>query len=84
MRRLHYANLIGVIPYDRTLHPGTTLPDGQTVAQHGFDAAGLEAYLEAAPVNAWFADNLTIIPEPVTLLLALLALVAAPVRVRCG
>ena len=48
------------------------------MAQHGFDAAGLEAYLEAAPVNAWFADNLTIIPEPVTLLLALLALVAAP------
>ena len=69
---------------EATFSFGTTLPDGQTVAHHGFDAAGLEAYLTAAPVNAWFADNLTIVPEPITLLLALLALVAAPLRVRCG
>ena len=63
---------------------GTTLPDGQTVAQHGFDAAALEVYLEADPVDAWEADNLTIVPEPTTLLLALLALVATPLRARCG
>jgi hypothetical protein len=62
---------------------GTKLPDGQTVAQHGFDAASLQAYLEASDVDAW-AEGLTIIPEPITLLLALLALVAAPLRVRCG
>jgi uncharacterized protein YjbI with pentapeptide repeats len=67
-----------------TFGTDTILYDGQTVAQHGFDAAGLEAYLEAAPLNALGADNLTIIPEPTTLLLALLALVAAPLRVRCG
>jgi hypothetical protein len=52
--------------------------------QHGFDAAGLQAFLEADPVNADSADNLTIIPEPTTLLLALLALAAMPHRVWHG
>jgi hypothetical protein len=42
---------------------------------------GLEAYLEAGPVNAWEADNRTIIPEPTT---PLLALTAVPLRVRRG
>ena len=77
--RLKYAHLTNA-----TFGLGTYLPDGQTVAQHGFDAAGLQAYLVADPVSAWEADNLTIIPEPTTLLLALLALTAVPLRVRCG
>ena len=34
---------------------------------------GLEDYLEAASVDVWFADHLTIVPEPTTLLLALTA-----------
>jgi len=78
------ADLTGADLTYATFSTGTTLKDGQTVAQHGFDAAGLEAYLKADPVGASLADNLTIIPEPTTLLLALLALVAAPLRVRCG
>ncbi len=88
---LSYANLTNADLSDAqslflmsyaTFSFGTTLPDGQTVAQHGFDAAGLEAYLETDPVDAWEADNLTIVPEPAALLLALLALSAAPLRVR--
>ena len=54
------------------------------MTQHGFDAAGLQAYLKADLVGASFADNLTIIPEPTTLLLALLAMTAVPLRVRHG
>ena len=64
-----------------TFSTDTILYDGQTVAQHGFDAAGLQAYLE---VKVWRADNLTIIPEPTTLLLVLLTLAAVPLRVRHG
>jgi len=67
-----------------TFSTGTRLPDGQTVAQHGFDVAGLEAYLDVDPVSALRADNLTIVPEPTTLPLALLALTAVPLRVRHG
>jgi len=67
-----------------TFSTDTILYDGQTVAQHGFDAAGLQAYLLAHPVDASFASNLTIVPEPATLLLALLALTAVPLRVQCG
>ena len=37
---------------DATFSPGTTLKDGQTVAQYGFDAASLQTYLEAFPVYA--------------------------------
>ena len=54
------------------------------VLQHGFDAAGLKAYLDVDPVSALRADNLTIVPEPTTLPLALLALAAVPLRVRHG
>jgi hypothetical protein len=59
---LPYANLTNAwlrnanLPYV-TFSFGTTLPDGQTVAQLGFDAAGLQVYLEARPVDAWEADN---------------------------
>ena len=85
---LRSANLTGANLYDEdltnaTFSFGTILFDEQTVAQHGFDAAGLRAKLEG-DWGANNANNLTIIPEPTTLLLALLALVAAPLRVRCG
>ena len=81
---LYYADLTGATLRNATFSFGTTLYDGQTVAQHGFDAAGLQAYLETDPVSTLRADNLTIIPEPTTLLLALLALTAVPLRVRRG
>ncbi len=85
---LRSANLTGANLYDAdltnaTFSFGTILFDEQTVAQHGFDAAGLRAKLEGY-WSANNANNLTIVPEPTTLLLALLALVAAPLRVRCG
>jgi hypothetical protein len=76
------ADLRGAYWHFTTFSTGTILDDGQTVLQHGFDAAGLEAYLEASP--AMFVQNLIIVPEPTTLLLTLLALTAAPLRVRCG
>ena len=75
---LYYADLSYA-----TFSPGTILYDGQTVAQHGFDAAGLQAYLEASPVNASSASNLTlVVPEPSTLILALAALALLPLRRR--
>ncbi len=61
---LIYANLSSA-----TFSPGTTLYDGQTVAQHGFDAASLEAYLKASPVSANSANNLTLVPEPASMFL---------------
>jgi uncharacterized protein YjbI with pentapeptide repeats len=81
---LTWAKLAGAYLDYVTFSPGTTLYGGQTVAQHGFDAASLQTYLVASPISASRAINLTIVPEPTTLLLALLALVAAPLRVRCG
>ena len=42
--------------------------------QHGFDAAGLESYLEAPPISASSASNLTIVPEPASVLLLLTGL----------
>ena len=51
-----------------------------------FDAAGLQDYLEGS-YSVTDASKLTIvnpIPEPTTLLLALLALAAVPLRVRHG
>ena len=51
-----------------------------------FDAAGLQDYLEGS-YSVTDASNLTIvnpIPEPTTLLLALLGLAAVPLRVRHG
>ena len=59
---------------DATFSLGTTLKDGQTVAQHGFDAASLQTYLEASPISAWRASNLTIVPEPASVLLLLTGL----------
>ena len=51
-----------------------------------FDAAGLQDYLEGS-YSVTDAGNLTIvnpIPEPTTLLLALLAMTAVPHRAGCG
>ena len=53
---------------------GTTLPDGQTVLQHGFDAVGLQFYLETGFDNVWAADNLTIVPEPSTWMLLIIGI----------
>ena len=64
-----------------TFSTGTTLYDGQTVLQHGFDTAGLQAYLEASPVNAYSAD-IILVPEPHTLLLASLASMGLMLRRR--
>ena len=64
-----------------TFSPGTTLFDGQTVAQHGFDEAGLGAYLKAGPVSAWRASNLTIVSEPASVFLLLTGLLTLS-RVR--
>ena len=51
--------------------------------QHGFDAASLETYLEASPVSAYGASDLTIaVPEPSTLILALAALAMLPLSRR--
>ena len=49
--------------------------------QHGFDAVGLQFYLETGFDNVWVADNLTIVTEPTSLLLAM---TAVPLRVRRG
>ena len=57
-----------------TFSPGTTLYDGQTVAQHGFDAASLQTYLEASPVSVRSAKNLTLVPEPASVFLLLTGL----------
>jgi hypothetical protein len=73
---LEYANLDGA-----TFSTGTTLYDGQTVLQHGFDAAGLQAYLQSSPVNASYA-NIILVPEPHTLLLASLASLGLTLRRR--
>ena len=85
---LYKANLTGASLADAVLigasfSYGTILFDGQTVLEHGFDAASLKNYLVESQYTS-NATNLTIVPEPTTLLLALLALVAAPLRVRCG
>ena len=79
---LTYANLTGADLYSATFSTGTTLYDGQTVLQHGFDAAGLQAYLEASPVNATSAANIILVPEPHTLLLASLASMGLTLRRR--
>ena len=47
------------------------------------DTDGFDAPLDS-PSHYPLPDVVKTIPEPATLLLALLALVAAPVRVRCG
>ena len=65
-----------------TFSLGTTLYDGQTVLQHGFDTAGLQAYLEAYPVNASAAANIILVPESHTLLLASLASMGLTLRRR--
>ena len=75
---LYYADLSYA-----TFSPGTILYDGQTVAQHGFDAAGLQAYLEASPVNASSASNLTlVVPEPSTSALAVFGLLVVTMLQR--
>ena len=71
---LSSATLFGTNLTNVTFRPGTTLYDGQTVAQHGFDVVGLQAYLEASPVSAWSTWNLTLVPEPTSLCLLLTAL----------
>jgi len=50
------ANLTNAILTDATFSAGTILPSGLTAMQHGFDAAGLQAYLEGAPIFAGNAD----------------------------
>jgi len=49
---LFNANLPGANLSGTTFSASTIFPDGQTVPQHGFDAAGLQDYLEAFPVLA--------------------------------
>jgi hypothetical protein len=66
---LDYADLDNAI-----FSTGTVLYDGQTVKQHGFDAASLQTYLEASPISADSASNLTIVPEPASVLLLLIGL----------
>ena len=75
------ANLTSADLYDATFSPGTTLYDGQTVLQHGFDAASLQTYLEASPISVGFAGGLTIIPEPASVFLLLTGLLTLA-RVR--
>jgi hypothetical protein len=79
---LYNADLYNADLDNATFSPGTTLYDGQTVLQHGFDAAGLQAYLEASPVNASYADIILLVPEPHTLLLASLASLGLTLRRR--
>ena len=50
------AVLTDAILTDATFSAGTILPSGLTVMQHGLDAAGLQAYLEGAPIYAGNAD----------------------------
>ena len=79
------ANLSSADLTSATFSLGTTLYDGQTVLQHGFDTAGLQAYLEASPFNASSAANIIIVdlvPEPHTLLLASLASMGLTLRRR--
>ena len=78
---LSSANLTEAYLDDATFSPGTTLYDGQTVAQHGFDAASLQTYLEASPISAYSASNLTLVPEPASVLLLLTGLLTLA-RVR--
>ena len=83
---LSNATLVQAVLTGATFSTNTTLFDGQTVLQHGFDAAGLQTYLEF-PQGAADASGLNVFvyyPEPTTLLLALLALAAVPLRVRHG
>ena len=58
------------------------LSDGQTVLQHGFDAASRQTYLEASPVSVMDASDLNLVPEPSAACLALLATLLALDRVR--
>ena len=88
---LYHADLLGANLTDAdlsyadlsyaTFSPGTILYDGQTVAQHGFDAASLQTYLEASSVSAQSASNLTIVPEPASVFLLLTGLLTLA-RVR--
>ena len=78
---LSSATLFGTNLTNVTFSPGTTLYDGQTVAQHGFDAASLQTYLEASPISAYSASNLTLVPEPASVLLLLTGLLTLA-RVR--
>ena len=78
---LYLADLRWADLENATFSPGTTLYDGQTVAQHGFNAASLQTYLEASPVWAWSAGNLTIVPEPASVFLLLTGLLTLA-RVR--
>ena len=75
------ATLFGTNLTNVTFSPGTTLYDGQTVAQHGFDAASLQTYLEASPISAWNASNLNIVPKPASVFLLLTGLLTLA-RVR--
>ena len=77
---LSSANLTEAYLDDATFSPGTTLYDGQTVLQHGYhdDPAGLQVYLKASPVSASSASNLTIVPEPASVLLLLTGLLTLP------
>ena len=54
---------------------------GQSVQQHGFDAASLQAYLLAVPVSASSANNVTLVPEPASVFLLLTGLLTLA-RVR--
>ena len=51
------------------------------MAQHGFDAASLQTYLEASSVSAYSASNLNLVPEPASVLLLLTGLLTLA-RVR--
>ena len=65
---LTFANLTNA-----TFSTGTTLYDGQTVLQHAFDAAGLTDYLLTSE-GVYSASNLTLVPEPASVLLLLTGL----------
>ena len=47
---------------------------GQQAQQPDFDASSLQAYLEASPVSARSANNLTLVPEPASVFLLLTGL----------
>ena len=75
---LSYANLTGADLTDANLteslfdnaifSTNTVLYDGQTISQWAFDESGLQTYLEGT-MNAFGASNLTIVPEPNSLIL---------------
>ena len=67
------ADLSGAILNSATFSTGTTLKDGQTVLQHAFDAAGLTDYLLTSE-GVHSASNLTLVPEPASVLLLLTGL----------